>query len=77
MSRYSRREDLIEKSLCYKLLGKRLCDCTLEEKREYFKIRKRESRKKDYIQEREKDYRANYWITIQKEKLNGKKKSGR
>lgn len=77
MSRYSRREDLIEKSLCYKLIGKRLCDCTLEEKREYFKVRKRESRKKEYIQEREKDYRANYWITVQKEKLNDKKKSGR
>lgn len=61
MAKYDRREDLVEKSFCFKRFGKRLCDCSPEEKREYFRLRKQASREKDSIQESEKQYRKTKW----------------
>ena len=44
MAKYLRRQDLIEVSLAFKMHGKRYCDFDANEKKEYFKERKRISR---------------------------------
>ena len=76
MAKYTRRVDLIEGSHSYKMLGKRLCDCTEEERREYNRLRKQESRKKDHIKDNEKAYRKKHWEAtknkIQTESNNGR-----
>lgn len=41
------RQDLIEKSFAYQVYGKRFCDLTKEEKREYNRVKKRLSREKN------------------------------
>ena len=41
------RQDLIEKSFAYQVYGKRFCDLTKEERREYNRIKKRLSREKN------------------------------
>lgn len=55
MAKYTRREDLVNISLAFKMFNKRYCDFTKEEKREYFKERKRVSRLK-ITREAEIDY---------------------
>ena len=44
MAKYARREDLVTTSLSFKMFSKRYCDLTKDEKREYFRERKRVSR---------------------------------
>lgn len=75
MAKYMRRNELVEESLCFKTFGKRLCDCSEEEKKEYFRIRKQESRKKEEIRERERQYRKSMWLKI-KDRKETKHKDG-
>lgn len=76
MAKYTRRQELIENSLSYNIVGKRLCDCSQEERREYFRIRKQASRKKEQIQENERQYRKKHWIET-KNKLQTESNDGR
>ena len=59
MAKYARREDLITNTLSFKMFNKRYCDLTQEEKREYFRERKRVSRLNIGPRE-EKDYLRGY-----------------
>lgn len=59
MAKYERREDLIQKSVSFKMFNKRYCDLTKDEKREYFRERKRVSRLNIGPRE-EKDYLRGY-----------------
>ena len=56
MAKYTRREDLVAISLAFKMFNKRYCDLTKEQKKEYFRERKRVSRLKIYFDEGKKDY---------------------
>ena len=69
MAKYLRRQDLIESSLAFQMFGKRLCDLTYSENKEYYRIRKQISRQKESIQQNEKDYRVKHWIKTREEKL--------
>lgn len=68
MAKYLRRQDLVESSMAFKMFGKRMCDFTPEEKREYYKIRKQVSRLKDEIKQNEKEYRIKHWIKLKEER---------
>lgn len=71
MARYDRRIELVENSFCFKLFGKRLCDCNTQEKREYFRLRKQASRQKESVQEYERQYRKANWARIKDDRLGG------
>lgn len=62
MAKYLRRQDLVESSVAFQMYGKRLCDLTDAERKEYYKIRKQISRQKETIKQSEKEYRIKHWI---------------
>lgn len=68
MAKYTRREDLIQSSLAFKMYGKRLCDLSAEEKRDYYRIRKQVSRQKESIKQNEREYRVKHWIKTKEER---------
>ena len=59
MARYTRREDLVTTTVSFKMFNKRYCDLTKEERKEYFRERKRVSRLKSQPKE-QKDYLRGY-----------------
>ena len=68
MAKYMRRQDLVESSMAFQMNGKRLCDFTPEEKREYNRIRKQASREKEQIRQNEKEYRIKHWEETKRKK---------
>lgn len=56
MARYERRDDLVKTTFSFKMFNKRYCDLTKEEKKVYFRERKRASRLNVGLREDKKDY---------------------
>lgn len=60
MAKYERQEELVTTTVAFKMFNKRYCDLNIEEKKEYFRERKRASRLKIHSNEDKKDYLRGY-----------------